>query len=607
MSNKIQIGNITSGYRQINNGNQYEKYFSKPDVKDTIIIEDGEVDQTVDLMRKVVWKYIDDTKKIAPILKGSSIAKTCDNIWNFLYHHIQYRLDKAGVEQLRRPARSWYERKDGIDCDCFSIFVSSILTNLGIEHSFRITKYDGPNFQHVYVIVPINGTYHIIDPVLSQANYQKKYSQKKDFKMSLKGINVAVLSGETDQDLFDAVMGTNLDGIGFGSMSSEQELQAVYQYLIKTRNAIAQNPEMISVVEDSQSFLQMLDYAIKYWNTPKRDEALAVLVKNEERYNSQHGLSGIYDDDNEELLGRWFSRKKKKHGKSFFSRIKSGFKKVGSKLKSITKVVVRYNPLVVAARGGFLLAMKMNIKNIASKLKWGYASQHQASRKGINTRRWNQSKHALRQVESLFADKLQGTRSALKSAILHGKAGGLNGVDGYDNNEELEGLGIVSVAAAGSLIAAATPVIVTVMKILKKVGLMSPQEKEKVSSSEIKHHTNKLNTKHSRHSRYLPKRPTVKNQASYASAPNPNTTARLQYQDHAPALPRPTDTGNKLMNFVKKNPIPVAGAAAAVIGIGYMAFAGIKPKKSSLKGVGKSRKSTKKRRSTKSIKTITLK
>ncbi|MBI9035917.1 MAG: hypothetical protein JEZ03_15755 [Bacteroidales bacterium] len=82
-----------------------------------MIIEDGEVDQTVDLMKKVVWKYLDDTKKIAPVLKGSIVAKTCDNIWNLLYHHIQYRLDKRGLEQLSRRARSRQERKEGGNSD----------------------------------------------------------------------------------------------------------------------------------------------------------------------------------------------------------------------------------------------------------------------------------------------------------------------------------------------------------------------------------------------------------------------------------------------------------------------------------------------------------
>lgn len=38
-----------------------------------------------------------------------------------------------GGEHLRRPARSWQERSAGVDCDCMSIFASSVLTNLKLE------------------------------------------------------------------------------------------------------------------------------------------------------------------------------------------------------------------------------------------------------------------------------------------------------------------------------------------------------------------------------------------------------------------------------------------------------------------------------------------
>src|SRR5690606_28862497 len=167
MSERVTIQDISAGYRPIKDGSQYNRFFSAPDSEDRVILDNGDVDDTVELMKKVVWKYIDDTKEIAKELHSKSIRQTCRNIWEFLYNHIQYRLDKKGVEQLRRPCRSWADRTQGIDCDCFSIFVSSILTNLQIPHSFRITKYGTSEvFQHVYVIVPQVSGYITIDCVL---------------------------------------------------------------------------------------------------------------------------------------------------------------------------------------------------------------------------------------------------------------------------------------------------------------------------------------------------------------------------------------------------------------------------------------------------------
>jgi hypothetical protein len=59
---------VTSGYRAIKDGSRYNSYFPPPDERDRVIIKDGEVTDTVELMEKVVWKYLDDTKRIAPLL-----------------------------------------------------------------------------------------------------------------------------------------------------------------------------------------------------------------------------------------------------------------------------------------------------------------------------------------------------------------------------------------------------------------------------------------------------------------------------------------------------------------------------------------------------------
>jgi hypothetical protein len=40
-----------------------------------VCTENGEVDDTVELMKKVVWKYIGDTKKVAQYLKADSVIR----------------------------------------------------------------------------------------------------------------------------------------------------------------------------------------------------------------------------------------------------------------------------------------------------------------------------------------------------------------------------------------------------------------------------------------------------------------------------------------------------------------------------------------------------
>lgn len=566
---------ITSGQRRIRDGKQFDRYFPKPDERDRIIIKDGEVSDTVELMEKVVHKFLTDTARIAPVLRRNTIEETCKSIYDFVYNHIQYKLDKRGLEQLRRPARSWAERRTGVDCDCMSIFISSILTNLKIPHSFRITRYSADHWQHVYVIVPDQrGGYTNIDAVVSPYGYEKPFTDKMDYTMSLNGINVAVLSG-LNSDLDTVVMGAGLSGSDLGATTAKQDLDSIYRHLVATRKSIAENPKMVSSIDDPQALIKMLDYAIQYFYTDKRDEALAVLEKNEEQLNFRNGFSGLGDDvfDHDEYALNGPGKK------SFFKGIKNAVQKVGKGLKEVGKAVVRFNPVSIAARGGFLVAMKTNLGKMAAKLKWGYATKEQAAAKGISEAQWNKSKEALAKVERLFADKLQGKRDALRNAILKGKAGNLDGII----EEDFQGLGEPVTAAT---LAAATPIIVAAIKILKDSGLLN--KNENVNPEDLaKEMANDPGAAEA-----LQKAGSESGTESGGDASG-QKSASTGTEDAAT-----TGSGGGVMEFIKKNPVP------AVIGGGLLAF-GIykmvsKPKKStSLSGYSSRKKNhSKKKHST---------
>lgn len=580
---------VTSGYRAIKDGSRYNTYFPPPDERDRVIIKDGEVTDTVELMEKVVWKYLDDTKRIAPLLMRPSTHETCQAIWEFIHNFIQYKLDQRGLEQLRRPARSWADRATGVDCDCMSIFTSSILTNLKIPHSFRITKYSQDSWQHVYVIVPIAGAnnYCVIDAVVSEFNYEKKYTDKMDYNMNLKGINVAVLSGVSGNDHYEAVMATSLSGIGLGATTNQSDLDKLYQNLVATRNAVAQNPSLVSTVDDPQALIKMLDYAIQYWYTDKRNEALDILAKNEAQLNLQNGVNTMnglnYDPDDLALSGI--------NVKGFFTNVKKTVKTVGQKVgqaaKVAVKAVVKYNPLSIAARGGFLLAMKLNLGKMASKLKWAYGTQQQAAAKNVSASTWQKSKDALVKVEKLFADKLQGSRNALKNAILKGRAGNLSGY------VEEQMSGYLGDPASATVIAAAAPVIIATIKILKESGLIGKDENLDMNTL-----TSEVSAD-----------PGAADAAAEFQQTDPNAIEKMAMTTNpetslAPATTSndtsttPKASGGGIMNFIKTNPVPAAiGGGLLVFGIYQL----MKPKK---KATGLSGYRTKRKPATTAKKTL---
>ncbi|GAA4850985.1 hypothetical protein [Algivirga pacifica] len=207
------LGVVATRKRQILSGMAYEKYFKSPLKTDPVLHKDGNTFDTIQFMEQIVRKTLEDTKAIAKVLKGERVQETLQNLFAFLYRHVQYRIDTPGVEQLRRPSRTWADRFEGVDCDCYSIFISSVLTNLGIPHAFRKTKYGGKSyFQHIYVVVPkrrladLNSRvdYWVVDPVMDAFDTEKLYSDKHDQVVvgwnraakSMEGIPIHFLNGE---------------------------------------------------------------------------------------------------------------------------------------------------------------------------------------------------------------------------------------------------------------------------------------------------------------------------------------------------------------------------------------------------------------------------
>ena len=288
---------ILAGARPIRSGFEYERYFPKPDNQKETLKRDGTIDQTVFLMGEYIKKYQGDTAKIAQLLKAATTKETCKNIWEFVYNHIQYKLDKEGEEQLRRPAYLWATRQQGGDCDCMTIFVCTVLYNLGIPFKIRIVKYyENRGFQHVYPIVPLEaGTYYTIDCVVSLFNYEKPFILKKDYTMTTLGIPIVGLHGipsDTD-DLVNSL----------GAIDNTSE--AVYDHLVKTRDIVIANKGIISHIDYEPAFLQMLDYAIEHFWTSNRDEAFKQLAWNEAIHNRQAGVTEedlLRDDDEDESL-----------------------------------------------------------------------------------------------------------------------------------------------------------------------------------------------------------------------------------------------------------------------------------------------------------------
>lgn len=663
-NNNNGLGLVAEYQRKIRPGNEYDHLIPKPDGKNNFLADD-DVDTTVKLMARIISDYIKDTEKLAPALKGKSVKDTLKNVYEFIYWHIQYNIDTPGKEQLRRPARAWADRVAGVDCDCYTIFIISILLNMieqgilpkDVQPKIRLLKIPPQErWHHVYAVVMHNGRKYTIDPVLDKFDYEKK-GIVKDYDMTQLGLGMPIYSltgfNGRPSDSFESYINqfTDID---------ETDPYQVLKFLKETKKLIEKNPESIEPYENSKRFLTELDYAIKYFDTPYRNKALKQLAANEtlinemmeginpadielmdaiedettlyavpdkdkpafsrilleinngfatrvtpettpdqfsaiisdkiafnkrridyfekldtplsrklavqlqtannrltqlselpttmdngpskamaisiinDTYNDTDddslflqpkyydlledviddienyeddafefdikSLSGTYntlgafwhskdkrlkkkrkrlrkrlkkcktsackkrlelkiEKNNMKLAGTW-----KKNRKQWRKKNKRGFwNGVNNLGKGAWRFIKKTNPALVLSRNGYLLALKLNVKKMAARLKWGYATKEQARKNGISEDRWNRSKRAVSKAEDIFY-KLGGSPRNVKKAVLKGKAGGLNGIFGD--------LGAVTVASAATLLAAAAPLIIKLLSILKKEDLM---------------------------------------------------------------------------------------------------------------------------------------
>ncbi len=235
------VGVVASRKRNIDLTNRFDSYFPKPDYSDPLLVVNGNNEMTIDkFIPKMVREFLADTEKIAEHLKQDNIEKTCRAIFDFVYNNIQYTPDSPHEEQIRRPARTWADRKSGVDCDCYATFISSILFNLRIPHFLRMAAYNpARGFQHIYVIVPkdpnnLKGGYWTIDPVLDRFNDEKRPTVKVHDKLmqpigalsvGVNGFPIRMLNGGLDlrsplvygEVLYSPTLGTwGLQGIDGG-------------------------------------------------------------------------------------------------------------------------------------------------------------------------------------------------------------------------------------------------------------------------------------------------------------------------------------------------------------------------------------------------------
>ncbi len=197
--------------RALDPKSKWDKYFPKSNCEITKYANGKEIysGEGVKMMASWAKKHSWQAKKIAQVLNTGNKIDTLRNVHRFVFSNFQYSPDTY-TQHVQSPACAWHMREQGINCKGYTVVASAILQELGIKHYMRRVSFDGTNFTHIFVVVPVNNKEYIIDGTLPQFNTTTDYLIKKDeiimSKYPYVGMNNPIADMGVGEENFDKLL-----------------------------------------------------------------------------------------------------------------------------------------------------------------------------------------------------------------------------------------------------------------------------------------------------------------------------------------------------------------------------------------------------------------
>ncbi len=493
----------------------------------TTIKKNASLSDTLTHMKHIVLRDYKTVSELALSLKGNTVADTSENIWNWMRANTTYHLDTEGIEELRTPLRSLKDKDSGIDCDDYTILISSLLLNLNIPHEFRVAAYkEKGRFQHIYpVAFDYEGNEYVIDVVPEIPHFNYEAEPIKDLK-TITIMELQELSGvdqEAKNELIEQINEPfSLSGIeevedndilensflqGLKEVETEAEADIVLNGSVDVANILERGilaeinkakktlikeetePSALSQVINVKAEYKRINDLMQVWeDEEEREDILNDYIRSNSSYKNFYKaiLLSLNELESEELNGLdddtpiYLAKAEEIDLSAVFDdsidglgrfRFKNFFKKIGKGIKKVVKAVVKYNPATMAIRGAILLILRTNTSKIASRLIYGYLNKEQAQAKNLDLNEWQKLVKALKKAEKFYT-KLGGTSSKFKKAIVKGRAAKKTGLQ----------LGVVATGTA----AAGSGFLLFIKKLFSKINPLKLFKKKKKDKEESK-------------------------------------------------------------------------------------------------------------------------
>lgn len=162
-----------------------------PALKNELYYQDG---TTEDIMKVILEVERDHHNETAPL--AATFTPDREGMERLFWHvknGIPYQEDPMFKQWIQTPARLWHNRKKSLggtgaggDCKSMTLFICSVLRNMGLPYRIRFVSYSARSKRptHVYPIVLLNGREIILDAVYHGFNMEKPWKHKRDYNFT---------------------------------------------------------------------------------------------------------------------------------------------------------------------------------------------------------------------------------------------------------------------------------------------------------------------------------------------------------------------------------------------------------------------------------------
>jgi hypothetical protein len=422
---------------------------SAPDMRNTIVTRSGYNSDIIEALNSRFPLALEQSKNVR--FSGGTLLEKGRAIYNYLKNTVAYKKDDPGKQVIQLPSRMILDTKSA-DCKSLALASAVFMANNGFKNvALRYASYQAndPTPTHVYAVgYDQGGNEIIIDPVYKQFNKQVPYQHKIDYPMQ-----ISVLSGVNDSR--PAVIKRPMDPVKRANiLLTKVKPGGLVANVLK--NYINQaNPLYRPVMRYNE--MQLAQYAKrlnKLLLKGKIPAFVANLISAEIKAIQNRQFAGIIiTEGSAEINGI----------REDIGRL--SLKKIGKKLKRAVKKLSPKNLLkgvktvgLVVPRKAFLSMVALNVRGIASRL----------------------SKLNTDDLKKLWVDRFGGKLSVLQGAISRGKGKrplfgaskkvrAIKGI-GYVVDDAGNDIG-VEPATTAAIIAAAAPIAISFIKLLKGKGV----------------------------------------------------------------------------------------------------------------------------------------